>query len=112
MSRKLSAPESADYLGVSRRTFYEHCRPGLPAIRIGARVLFDPEDLDKWADLQKAGSLNDPRAAAAGPSCSPTPAGGTISAPTKKPKTQPPAQPRSSTPRHSLASARHGSAGP
>ena len=56
---KLSVPEAAEYLGVSVRTFYEHVRPGLPAIRIGARVVFDPEDLDKWAELQKVAPRSD-----------------------------------------------------
>jgi len=56
---KLSVPEAAEYLGVSVRTFYEHVRPGLPAIRIGARVVFDSDDLDKWAELQKVAPRSD-----------------------------------------------------
>jgi excisionase family DNA binding protein len=52
-ARYLSALDAARYLGVSRRTFYDHVRNDISPIRIGARVLFDEADLDKWAEARK-----------------------------------------------------------
>ena len=40
--------------GICRRTFYEHVRPHVPSISIGSRIFFDVDDLDAWADRQKA----------------------------------------------------------
>ncbi len=52
-ARYLSAPEAARYLAVSTRTFYDHVRKGVPAVRIGASVRFDVADLDEWAAKRK-----------------------------------------------------------
>jgi excisionase family DNA binding protein len=52
-ARYLSAPEAARYLGVSRRTFYEYVRPKVQFARIGARVVFDTNDLDAWIASRK-----------------------------------------------------------
>ena len=53
MAAKLSAEAASEYLGVSRGTFYRRVRPTIPAIRIGSRTLFDPADLDAWAESHK-----------------------------------------------------------
>lgn len=49
----LTAAAAAQYLGVSRRTFFKHVRAGVRAVQIGASVRFDIADLDKWADAHK-----------------------------------------------------------
>jgi excisionase family DNA binding protein len=49
----LRAPAAARYLGVSLRTFYDHVRAHVPAVRIGTRVVFDPADLDAFAETRK-----------------------------------------------------------
>jgi excisionase family DNA binding protein len=52
-ARYLSALDAARYLGVSRRTFFVHVRKNVPCVQIGARVLFDTTDLDRWVEINK-----------------------------------------------------------
>jgi len=51
--RYLDASGAATYLGVSRRTFFVHVRRHVPSIKVGARVTFDPVDLDAWVVANK-----------------------------------------------------------
>ena len=51
----LSAKEAAKWAGVSERTFRRHIRPAIATVKVGARVLFDPQDLEAWVDRQRAG---------------------------------------------------------
>jgi excisionase family DNA binding protein len=57
LARKLlSRDEAAAYLGIGLTTFETTVQPELPIVRIGRRVLFDVEDLDRWVAAQKVGS--------------------------------------------------------
>jgi len=51
----LGASDAAKSLGVSRKTLYNHTAPrgDLPAVRIGARVLYDVADLRAWIERRK-----------------------------------------------------------
>jgi excisionase family DNA binding protein len=55
----LSSTEAARFLGVSLRSFHQHVRSGLQAVRIGRSVRFFPEDVRAWADRQKGGDSDD-----------------------------------------------------
>ena len=47
----LSVKEAADFLGLKVATVYKYRMIGaVPYIKIGTRVLFDPERLRKWID--------------------------------------------------------------
>ncbi|WP_376094075.1 hypothetical protein ACE7GA_00415 [Roseomonas sp. CCTCC AB2023176] len=48
--RLLSVEQAAAYCGMSRRTFDEHIRPRLKALRFTSRVLFDRVRLDEELD--------------------------------------------------------------
>lgn len=37
---------------VSRQTIYEWRKNGLPFVRIGTRVRFDPEEVKQWVEKQ------------------------------------------------------------
>lgn len=52
-----SADEAAEYLGVSRRTFYEHVRREVRTVRIGTRVRFKTDELDSWAERHSSGGI-------------------------------------------------------
>lgn len=52
-ARYLRVPDAARYLGVSRRTFYDHVRKDVPCVKIGGVVAFDVTDLDAWAEAHK-----------------------------------------------------------
>lgn len=53
----LSAREAAEALSICPKTPWSHTAPRgtIPAVRIGARVLYDPRDLTAWIDAQKQG---------------------------------------------------------
>jgi excisionase family DNA binding protein len=45
----LSIAEAADFLGIKKSTVYKYTRlRTIPHVRLGARILFDPERLDAW----------------------------------------------------------------
>jgi excisionase family DNA binding protein len=49
--RLLSAKEAAVYLGLSHRTLWAWAQQGIiTVVRLGRRVLFDREDLDKMIE--------------------------------------------------------------
>ncbi len=50
--RLLSREAAAAYCGISPTLFDEHIVPDVPALRIGARVLWDIKKLDRWLDEQ------------------------------------------------------------
>ena len=52
-ARYMSALDAASYMGVSRRTFFMYVRKNVPHVQIGARVLFDVADLDRWIETNK-----------------------------------------------------------
>lgn len=48
--------EAADALAISERKLWELTRCGeVPAVRIGRAVRYDPRDLRRWIDAQRAG---------------------------------------------------------
>lgn len=51
----LSARETATALGISQRTLWAQTRPRgpIPAVHVGRRVLYDPDDLRAWIAQQK-----------------------------------------------------------
>ena len=53
----LSAREAAEALSICGKTLWSHTAPRgtIPCLRIGARVLYDPHDLEAWIDAQKKG---------------------------------------------------------
>ena len=46
----LTAPEAARALSISEKTLWSHSAPRgtIPVVRIGARVLYAPRDLEAW----------------------------------------------------------------
>ena len=56
----LSAREAADALGICCKSLWSHTAPRgtIPAVRIGARVLYDPRDLTAWIDARKEGGAD------------------------------------------------------
>jgi excisionase family DNA binding protein len=49
MNKLLSVEEVADLLGLKQATIYKYRLQGaIPYIKLGTRVLFDPEELYKW----------------------------------------------------------------
>lgn len=55
----ITAKEAADYIGVSKDTIYDLSRKKkIPCVRVGKRILFRREALDKWMDEQEAESVN------------------------------------------------------
>ncbi len=59
LPRLLSQREAAQLLGVSQRYLWTlRHRRGLPHVRLGRKVMYDPEALRRWIDQQ---SQNKPR---------------------------------------------------
>ena len=56
----LSAREAAEALSICEKTLWSHTQPrgSLPAVRIGARCLYDPRDLTAWIDARKEGGAD------------------------------------------------------
>lgn len=55
----LSAHESANYIGISYWLILELAKQGLiPHIRVGKRVLFRKETLDKWLEDKEERSVS------------------------------------------------------
>lgn len=53
----LSADETAKTLCISRRTLFTWTKSGdLPCVRIGARVLYDPNDLSQFIERLRTGA--------------------------------------------------------
>jgi len=65
---KLSAPETAKYLGISTSTLSKLrvFGGGPPFLKFGRRVVYDPSDLDDWAAQQRRISTSDLGTAARG----------------------------------------------
>ena len=53
----LSVQEAAEALAVCPKTLWAHTVPRgtIPCLKIGTRVLYDPEDLRAWIESQKGG---------------------------------------------------------
>lgn len=50
----LSAPDAAKALSIGLRKLWEVTNRGdIPVVRIGRRVLYDPQDLRAWIEQQK-----------------------------------------------------------
>ena len=58
---QLSAREAARCLSVSERTVWANSAPrgSIPTVRIGQRVLYDPDDLRAWIEQQKGSEHGD-----------------------------------------------------
>ena len=55
MKKILTAKETAEYLRISYWTLMDKARKGeIPCIRIGKRVVFSMERLDKWMEEQES----------------------------------------------------------
>ena len=53
-NRLLSVEETAKYLGVQKSTIYSWAwRRKIPSVKIGRRLLFDQEDLDRMIEAGK-----------------------------------------------------------
>jgi excisionase family DNA binding protein len=49
MNKLLSVEQTADLLGLKPATIYKYRLQGtIPHIKLGTRVLFDPEELHEW----------------------------------------------------------------
>lgn len=56
MPALLTVSELASYLHIHPKSIYEMAARGeLPCVRIGARIRFDPRDLDRWVSARKEG---------------------------------------------------------
>ncbi|MCZ6625220.1 MAG: helix-turn-helix domain-containing protein [Deltaproteobacteria bacterium] len=56
MKRLLSVAEAATYLGVQKSTIYSWAwRRKIPSVKMGRRLLFDREDLDRMIQERKRG---------------------------------------------------------
>jgi hypothetical protein len=53
--RLATRQEAADHCRVSLRTFEREVAPHLTRLQIGARVLYEWAELDRWLDAQKVG---------------------------------------------------------
>lgn len=53
----IPAREAAAALSICEKTLWSMTEPrgDLPAVRVGRRVLYDPDDLRRWIDAQKKG---------------------------------------------------------
>lgn len=65
MSRGLPATQAMAYLGLKRRSFENHIRPRVTAIRVGTSLIFDVHDLDRAFDELKAASQGEAHSATA-----------------------------------------------
>jgi len=55
-TRLLSVEEAATYLGVQKSTIYSWAwRRKIPSVKMGRRLLFDREDLDRIIEERKRG---------------------------------------------------------
>lgn len=58
--RLVNAQTLAEYLSVPKKTLYQWAAVGeLPALRVGRRVRFDLDDIDRWIERRKADSSSD-----------------------------------------------------
>lgn len=56
----MTVQETASYLGVSKDLIYSMAKMGeLPAVKIGRRILFRKEALDRWMQAQEMMSQTD-----------------------------------------------------
>lgn len=50
----LNVKETAEYLGISKDSLYALVREkGVPCVRVGRRILFRKETIDRWMDAQE-----------------------------------------------------------
>lgn len=67
MRATLPAKPAAKYIGISYWKLLELAKAGeLPHIRVGRRLLFRRESLDRWLEQQEAGSVQKPEPVARG----------------------------------------------
>jgi hypothetical protein len=52
----LSAPEAAKALSISARTLWAYTQPrgDIPCVKLGARMLYSPDALAKWANAKSS----------------------------------------------------------
>lgn len=51
MNKLLSIKEASDFLGLRVPTIYKYvCSKKIPYVKLGSRVLFDPEKLINWIE--------------------------------------------------------------
>src|SRR5438132_11042667 len=74
----LTKREAAAFCRVSLRTFERFVQRHLPAVQIGARLLFATEDLNRWLATRRRALAVTPTAAIA-PPASPSRSGGALS---------------------------------
>ncbi len=49
MQNLINIGQAADLLGLKVKTIYTYvCQRRIPFVKLGARVLFEPEELEKW----------------------------------------------------------------
>ena len=54
VKRLLSVEQASDYLGVKKSTLYSWAgRRNIPSVKMGRRLLFDIEDLERLIDARK-----------------------------------------------------------
>jgi excisionase family DNA binding protein len=57
----LTTEEAAKYLGISKDLLYKLCRQkGFPVIRLGRKLLFKNDHLERWMENQFIDSEDDP----------------------------------------------------
>lgn len=63
--RFLRTPQAGEYLGLSSRTLEKHRTYGTGPVyrKLGGRVVYDLDDLCRWADSGLRASTSDPRTA-------------------------------------------------
>jgi len=56
----LTTREAAHRLSICEKTLWTvtHPRGSLPCVRLGKRVLYDPNDIRQWIEQQKTGRLS------------------------------------------------------
>ena len=64
----LTRHEAAGYCRVGLRTFDRRVSPHVRALSIGARILFDRRDIDRWLETQKDGRFTEIRERRSSPS--------------------------------------------
>ena len=63
--RFVRTPQAGEYLGLSSRTLEKHRTYGTGPVyrKLGGRVVYDIDDLTRWADSGLRASTSDPRPA-------------------------------------------------
>ena len=62
MKKLLTIKEAADILGVSVNTIYKWTSAKkIPYVKVGGRVMFDPDDLEAWIEARKVDPIGSSR---------------------------------------------------